>query len=781
MTEIFDNWPISRLPFWITRVAEAIGLSTVLLVCLPAWSFASAGPIAAYGFEEGSGATAVDSSGNGNTGSLMGASRVSGGVYGDALSFDGSSARVVVPDSPSLDLGDAMTLEAWVKPAEVSNAWRDVVYKGDDNYYLEATSQRRRGKPSGAATFDGSAGQVFGPSSLPVDSWTHLAVTYDGAAIRLYVNGDQVAEAPQTGTIASSTHPLELGGDSIYGQFFHGLIDEVRIYNIARSAAEIQTDMSTPVVSSTPGDSTTPSTPGTLSASASTASHVDLSWGAATDNVGVTGYQIERCQGGGCGDFTALASTDKTSYSDTSTSADTTYSYRVRAIDAAGNSGPYSNIATTTTPAATAKGPGPLHVDPTGRYLVDQDGTPFLITGDSPQALIGNLSESDAALFFSTRRAQGFNTVWINLLCNNYTGCREDGETWDGIAPFTTPGDVSTPNEAYFSRVDRMIQLAAQYGFVVLLDPAETGGWLDTLVANGVGKDRAFGQYLGRRYGGFSNVVWMSGNDYQSYGPVNDPFVTAVAQGIRDTSPSALQTVELNFLTSGSLDDPTWAPLIDLNASYTYEPTYVQLLKDYDRSNFLPNFLVEASYEGEQNPNTPEGTPQQLRRQEYWSLLSGATGQLFGNHYTWQFLCPQRDADGNCVGGWKDYLASPGATQMANVVALFSSRPWYELVPDQSHTIVTSGYGSFGDSDYVTAAHTPDGKLAMAYLPSARTITVDLGTLNGPVTARWYDPTNGAFTPIGGSPLANNGSVSLTTPGANADGADDWVLVLEAS
>ena len=341
------------------------------------------------------------------------------------------------------------------------------------------TSRRHRiarADAAGAGIFDGTRSHVFAPSPLPVDSWTHLAVTYDGTMLRLYVNGDEVAEAPQTGTIASSTHPLELGGDSVYGQYFDGLIDEVRVYNVARSADEIRTDMSTPIASGAPTDSTPPSAPGTLSAAASAATLVDLSWGAATDNVGVAGYQIERCQGSGCSDFTALASTAKTSYSDTSTSAGTSYSYRVRATDSAGNTGPYSNIAATTTPTATATGPGPLHVDPTGRYLVDQNGTPFLITGDSPQALIGNLTESDAALFFSTRRAQGFNTVWINLLCNNYTGCRQDGETWDGIPPFTTPGDLSTPNEAYFSRVDRMIQLAAKYGFVVLLDPAETGG-----------------------------------------------------------------------------------------------------------------------------------------------------------------------------------------------------------------------------------------------------------------------------------------------------------------
>src|SRR4029077_17214800 len=169
------------------------------------------------------------------------------------------------------------------------------------------------------------------------------------------------------------------------------------------------------------------------------------------------------------------------------------------------------------------------------------------------------------------------------------------------------------------------------YGLVVILDPAETGGWLSTLVANGVDKDRAYGRFLGERYKDSPNIIWMSGNDYQDWGPSNDPYVMAVAQGIQDTDPGHIQTVELNYLRSGSLDDAAWAPLISLNASYTYYPTYQQVLSDYNRANFLPTFMVEASYEFEHNPGTQEGAPQQLRRQEYWSLLSGATGQLYGN------------------------------------------------------------------------------------------------------------------------------------------------------
>ena len=454
----------------------------------------------------------------------------------------------------------------------------------------------------------------------------------------------------------------------------------------------------------------------------------------------------------------------------------------MRASDAAGNLGPYSDPASATTAASPPAGVGPLRVGPTGRYLVDQNGTPFLITGESPQAMIGDLTEADAAAFFAKRASQGFNTVWINLLCNSYTGCNADGTTWDGVQPFTTPGDLSTPNEAYFAHVDRVLQLAQQYGFVVLLDPIETGGWLGTMVANGVTKDRDFGRYLGARYKGFPNIVWMSGNDYQQWGPTYDPYVTAVAQGIADNDPNHLQTVELNFNSSGSLDDPAWAPLIQLDAAYTYDPTYKQVLTEYNRPRPLPTFMVEASYEFEQNNSSvPYGSPLQLRKQEYWSLLSGATGQLYGNHYTWQFLCSSRDEAGNCIGGWKDQLDSTGATQMAYVTGLFAPRKWYELVPDQTHSVVTDGLGTFGADDYVTAASTADGALAMAYVPSSRTITVDLSKLSGIVTARWYDPTNGTFTSIAGSPFPNAGSVQLATPGRNAAGDGDWVLVLEAS
>src|SRR5208282_1744977 len=133
----------------------------------------------------------------------------------------------------------------------------------------------------------------------------------------------------------------------------------------------------------------------------------------------------------------------------------------------------------------------PLQKSPDGRYLVDQSNAPCLLIGESPQALIVNLTTNDAALFFTNRAGHGFNTAWVNLLCATYTGGRADANTIDGILPFTanvpsnSSYDLTKPNEAYFARVDEMINLAAQSGIQVLLDPAETGSFLSVMLDNG--------------------------------------------------------------------------------------------------------------------------------------------------------------------------------------------------------------------------------------------------------------------------------------------------------
>jgi Concanavalin A-like lectin/glucanases superfamily len=138
-----------------------------------------------------------------------------------------------------------MTLEAWVNPSLRRGVWKDVIYKGNDNYYLEADSTS--GKPAVGGIFAGSNANAFGTAALTLNVWTHLAGTYDGGTLRLYVNGVQVSTLAKTGALTTSTNPLQIGGDSIFGQYFQGKIDEIRVYNRALSATEIQSDMNAPI------------------------------------------------------------------------------------------------------------------------------------------------------------------------------------------------------------------------------------------------------------------------------------------------------------------------------------------------------------------------------------------------------------------------------------------------------------------------------------------------------------------------------------------------------
>ena len=459
------------------------------------------------------------------------------------------------------------------------------------------------------------------------------------------------------------------------------------------------------------------------------------------------------------------------------------------------------NTAESNTQAAPAY---PLRVSADHRYLVDSNGVPFLIVGDSPQTLTVNASPADAASYMADRKRYGINSLWINLLCNWPKICRENGATFDGINPFLSEDDLSTPNPKYFPRVDEIIRLAAASEMAVFLDPIETSGWLGVLRANGLDKAFAYGRFLGSRYKGFPNIIWMSGNDFQTWRNTNDDALAqAVARGIRSADPMHLQTVELNYLTSGSLDDPSWAPLIDLDAAYTYFPTYAQVLTEYNRPHYKPVFMVEAAYEFEHIPGTDGGATRNLRKQEYWSMLSGAAGQLYGSAVTWRLQA-----------GWQSRLDTPGALQLRYLKDLFLPRKWYELVPDQSHTTLISGYGSMSErtgkfaaymgsgprhgfrwfefiknhtgwgsvtwNDFAPAAATPDGTLLIAYMPSIRPLVVDMSKLRGPVQARWYDPTAGSYHDAAGSPFAATATQELDPPGKNAEGNGDWILLLES-
>ena len=127
-----------------------------------------------------------------------------------------------------------MTLEAWVQPDGARHIVATVVFKEQPGYYAYSLyASTGTGVPSGNAMIGGTDRDVRAASALTANTWAHLAATYDGAALRIYVNGVQSAQLLTVGSIATSNGALKIGSNSIWPEDFQGLIDEVRIYSRA--------------------------------------------------------------------------------------------------------------------------------------------------------------------------------------------------------------------------------------------------------------------------------------------------------------------------------------------------------------------------------------------------------------------------------------------------------------------------------------------------------------------------------------------------------------------
>ena len=220
------------------------------------------GLVAAYGFNEGQGTTTADASGNGLAGTLSNAKWVAG-KFGNALQFTGASnSRVTVANTPLLQFTTAFTLSAWVNPAASQHSEAMVIGKeipGNLPYVLYAKGSGIG--PDAYVLINGNYQLAASANTIPANTWTHLAVTYDGATLSVYVNGTLAASTAVTGNLTTGSGALRIGNNTVFGsEGFIGSIDEVRVYNRAISAAEIQTDMVTPVSGTAPPPDTTPPT-----------------------------------------------------------------------------------------------------------------------------------------------------------------------------------------------------------------------------------------------------------------------------------------------------------------------------------------------------------------------------------------------------------------------------------------------------------------------------------------------------------------------------------------
>jgi hypothetical protein len=396
---------------------------------------------------------------------------------------------------------------------------------------------------------------------------------------------------------------------------------------------------------------------------------------------------------------------------------------------------------------------GPLGVSANGRYFVDgATGEPFFWLGSTQWAIFRGYTIEEARATIDSIKAKGF-TVLATMLAGGTVATvpNLEGQTiW-------LNNDPSTPNEAYFKRVDAIISYAVQQGLMVRIGMLHNSQL--QYMSNGRGK--AYAKFVATRYKDLPNILWSL------HGNVDNPALTAMvremAEAIREADGGThliSQKPDPSPRSSGIIQNEPWLNFTESQTFKRIDLIYPMVKGDYDRTPPKPTVMDEGAYEAGTEYGFPV-TPLLVRRQAYYSYLSGGF-HTYGHNDSWRILPT-----------WRASLEAPGAGQVGKIRRIFESLPeWWLLAPDQS--VFASGGNTTGDALHLAARH-KDGKWAMLYCANAGTFSVAMNKLAGKARAKWIDPRTGESTAAGS--FANRGTRSFTTPA----GWEDALLVLSAS
>jgi hypothetical protein len=400
------------------------------------------------------------------------------------------------------------------------------------------------------------------------------------------------------------------------------------------------------------------------------------------------------------------------------------------------------------------------------RHFVDQRGDPILVKGDSPWSAFVDLTTSEWETWCASREGHGFNAAIVSLVgATGNGGPSSDGSTFDGIRPFTD-GDVTNPDEGYWSRVDTFVQTAQDHGITLFLYAID--GWtvLGGESFDGVSEAdcETYGAWLASRYSSAPNIVWMFGGDYPGE-PTQDLQMSSCLSGIRSTGDTRPVSCQMIYHRSWPGQYDFWAPKVDFQHIYSY-PVQYDAVYAVHQSETNPPLFMEGYYGGEN-----DGSDLTVRKQAGWAMTQGSPGHFYGSD------------DWELPSGWESRLDAYGVSGVAAIHTYVESTEWWRLEP--SRTLIASGAGTPLDasgvgveqdttkdpsnSTFATAGVSSDGTLALCYLPSRRAITLNLGELGGSPRGVWVNALTGATTSV------DDLSGPITPPASG-----DWLLHVTA-
>ncbi len=262
----------------------------------------------------------------------------------------------------------------------------------------------------------------------------------------------------------------------------------------------------------------------------------------------------------------------------------------------------------------------PVRPSPDGRVVVDASGRPFPILGRTAW-FMAMLSTADVDVFLQDTLARGFNAVELAMIGHDPRGRhvpfddggaapflkRLDGRPWQGGLKYGDAAaeapDFTTPNEAYWRRLDALLADLESRGLLAFVFPAYVGyagntnqGWMGEMVVNGPERMRLYGEFVARRYAGRNNLVWMLGGDFGEFdaaqGAAERGLIDGLMRGDLRRAPK-LRSAEWSSETIGT-DQPEFGPLITLNGAYTFDGyTADHARRAYAVAPARPAFLLE--------------------------------------------------------------------------------------------------------------------------------------------------------------------------------------------
>lgn len=428
----------------------------------------------------------------------------------------------------------------------------------------------------------------------------------------------------------------------------------------------------------------------------------------------------------------------------------------------------------------------PITVSSDSRGYRDSTGKAFYGLGDTGWNAISRLSQAGFTSYLQTRRAQGFNTLYLSIVdINSLTRTQQAS----GQTPFTATGssvNITNRNLSgsynYWDHLEWCIDQAASQGFLCIVIPlwyGYRGNMWRPFIASTAGdtaKATDYGQFLASRLGNRTNVVWMLGGD-------NGPGTGTQVEAVQGSLPRVDVTAATNALGAALKSGATVPQLMtyhsyrgdaasayfgsqpwyDLHAAYAFADVPADTIPEWNRGG-KPVTMVEAYYDARQEAGvTPVLTRAQVRGTTWHALTTGALVTAYGHEYVWGVNWR--------TGGptFETAVAAPSAQDHQVISRVLRTYDTKTLRPDAASPMVTSNRGS--GVTLASGLRSTDNTVGVLYVPTARTFTLSLSGFSATPQLAWVHPETGATTQFDATGM----SMSLTSP----SGWTDAILIAE--